>query len=134
MTQENLAILKVCSENGIAPEIVAVDRRSVFLKKYPMTLLQYCDLQPGNVKHFESLVDQLYDRLHALGILHVDAHGNNIVVDPETRDIRLIDFEHSMFVKDVTQEELDRLNEFLEPEQPFRDVADVMEFEKTMVD
>ena len=38
-------------------------------------------------------IENLINKLHDNGIFHGDLHVNNIVIDPETKEVRLIDLE-----------------------------------------
>ena len=72
------------------------------MKKYPTTIGQYIDMlnEERNTFITESDIGEiavkiysLIDTLHSMGILHGDLHAENIVFDPETKDVRIIDFE-----------------------------------------
>jgi hypothetical protein len=90
----------------------------ITMKKYPFALGQYIDslneddVYGRDVKESDILVlsHKIYDmidRLHEHGILHGDLHAENIVLDPETNDIKIIDFEDKYVKKIDTIDEAD---------------------------
>jgi len=63
---------------------------------------------------FEAAIRRKIKQLHQLGIFHGDMHKDNIVVDDSTDEVYFIDFEHTMFIKDMKQEDIQRMCKFLD--------------------
>lgn len=66
--------------------------RCVTTKLYPLTLRQWLSTHPNDTTYFDQL-PELVQKLHNQGILHGDLGTQNIVINPETQDLRLIDFD-----------------------------------------
>jgi tRNA A-37 threonylcarbamoyl transferase component Bud32 len=85
---------------GITPEFKVVrrpERLVLYIKRYPCTLAMYFD-RVGNINKYREKIKQLVQKLHENGIIHHDLHRSNIVLDPKTDDVRLIDFGESFTV------------------------------------
>lgn len=75
------------------------------MEKYPTDLMDYAE-EGGDIEEFEPKIDDLIERLHELGLIHGDLHARNIVVNPETGVVRLIDFEHTQYLDEINYEEV----------------------------
>lgn len=68
-----------------------------FFYKYPMDLGTYIDINKittlGMLGDIPERIENLINKLHDNGIFHGDLHVNNIVIDPETKEVRLIDLD-----------------------------------------
>ena len=119
----------------VAPKILnvkaIVNMLEIETVKYPMTLSEYVD-GGGDLETFQDQISKLIDIIHKNKILHGDLHSNNIVVNPETHDVRIIDFGESRNFNDIDDCDLDQFNRFLQPEEPFQCLNDVIQFEKEM--
>jgi tRNA A-37 threonylcarbamoyl transferase component Bud32 len=129
-----IKFLQLASEADIAPKILAIRNINkqdyeVTMEKYPTTLLQYHDAG-GDISPYKKKISELVNRLHDIDILHGDLHGNNIVINPETEEVKLIDFGRSYFMDEITPIVLKQLSKFLDKD--FTSVDDVMAFEKVM--
>ena len=117
----------------VAPKILnvkaIVNMLEIETVKYPMTLSEYVD-GGGDLETFQDQISRLISINHKNKILHGDLHSNNIVVNPETHKVRIIDFGESREFNYIY--DLDQLNRFLQPENPFQSLNDVIEFEKEM--
>lgn len=105
MFKDEYKITKIMSEKRIAPSILNVkiinpDTYEVTMVKYPMTLdkfyEQHKDINMFNNKYNDKII-KLIDQIHKENIIHADLHGENIVINPETNEIRIIDFGSSYF-------------------------------------
>ncbi len=126
---------KLFSELEIAPPILEVKPMGTYfeilLLKYPMTFSEYID-NGGNLEKYRQHIDQLINTIHQHGVIHGDLHSDNIVLNPGTEEIKIIDYGQSRYFREVNPSVIQELNEFLEPNEPFHSLNDIMEFEKTM--
>lgn len=116
-----------------------VEDSLIKIDKYPMTFLEFCDIMEelGDVREFlgpvgmiykisdefktyEDIIQYFHDKIHEMlnilhsrGILHRDFHGNNIVVNPETGDCKIIDFGRSYYFDEIDDEKIIELVEFM---------------------
>lgn len=135
VSQRELNFFQKLSELELAPEILDIQLRGQYYilkyQKYPMTLMEYYD-ENNSLGPFENKLLNLIDELHKHCILHGDLHGNNVVVDPKTTDIRLIDFGRSYHFDEVDNDVIKHLNDFLKPDKIFLTLDDIVKFEKIM--
>lgn len=103
----------------------------ITLVKYPMTLSGYVD-NGGDLKRFQPHIEKLINTIHHNKVLHGDLHSDNIVVNPETNEVKIIDYGRSRYFSEVTPSVIQQFNEFLEPEEPFQTLNDIITFERTM--
>jgi tRNA A-37 threonylcarbamoyl transferase component Bud32 len=103
-------------------------------KKYPMTIGKYIDEHNPNIPELEKKIDGLIDILHSHNILHGDLHAENIVIDPSTMDVRIIDFEdgHTKFFSDITEADIGKISKFFEAENELKTLEDVKKYERNM--
>jgi len=66
---------------------------------YPLTLYQYLH-QTKDRKIFKK-IKKLIIKLHEIGISHGDLSQYNIVINPSTKDIRIIDFGGSEYIRNL---------------------------------
>ncbi len=99
-------------------------------------MIDFSDNLPKNKKDDVKLYDKeialQIQKLHNMGILHDDLHGNNIVINPENGDVKIIDFGNSYFFEEIDDDVINELNSFLEREEPFNNLEDVLLFELGM--
>lgn len=95
----------LASNEGIFPKIISWkrDRGTYIIKseRYPATLME----QPIYSIYKEDGI-KLITKLHSIGIFHSDITTKNFVVNPETKEIRLIDFGCSCWIEDITNQKL----------------------------
>jgi tRNA A-37 threonylcarbamoyl transferase component Bud32 len=138
MSHSELIFLKLASEADIAPKILSVKNKSkdtyiVTMEKYPYTLSGYYCISDDRVFTmftYRGKINDLIDKLHSIDILHGDLHGGNIVINPKTEDVRLIDFGQSYFIHEITPHMLREISLFLN--EKFSCVKEAMVFEKKM--
>ena len=83
----------IASNRGLAPQIISTsqidDKYMISMEMYPQTLndvaVKYRD------KYYQKIYD-LVETLHKMGIAHGDLSEDNIVINFETGEVRLIDF------------------------------------------
>jgi predicted ATPase/signal transduction histidine kinase len=72
-----------------------------------ISLREYLQVHPINIKEFLTLALQLADILHSLSqnrVIHKDIKPANILIHPETKQIKLIDFSIASLLPKETQE------------------------------
>ena len=77
------------------PELVNYDcnKLSIKTKNVGMSLEQYCYEYEKDCDSFIPKIKIIYDRLVNLGYYHNDLRFKNILINPETKKLYLIDFE-----------------------------------------
>ena len=99
---DELIFMLAASNAGITPKVLDwyydAGLYRVITESYPITLEE--DLEPG--KRSEQIV-ALVQKLHSIGIYHnfLDEEFN-IAVNPETNEVRLINFCRSMWISDLS--------------------------------
>jgi serine/threonine protein kinase len=99
----------------------------VVTEMYPYTLAEWMTLHPEDTVYYKKLPD-LVQRLHDHGILHGDLLDNNIVVNPTTQDVRVIDFDGSEWIVNVSPEDLAQDNFYWG--KTFSTVDEMLHYEK----
>ena len=118
--EKEMLITKLASEHGIAPALVApieiVNKTragnniyKIVLEAYPYTLGGFNRTISSNAwAIYEEEITTQVKNLHALGYIHGDLHRDNIVVNPKTGDVRLIDFGISRSIDSKVYSSYDR--------------------------
>lgn len=140
MKPSELFIYKKCSQAGISPRILSVTSHGrdklVTTEAYPTTLLAYAKSGNTVTEELAHHIDLQIQKLHDLGVIHGDLHGNNILLNPGSDEpenvVKIIDFGESLLFNKCDQAALDHLNDFIDPDTPFRTREDVLEYEKEM--
>jgi tRNA A-37 threonylcarbamoyl transferase component Bud32 len=94
-----------------------IENGYLYTKTYPMTLAAY--IERKSIKSVEQLgelatkIDEKIAALHDLGLVHLDLHTQNIVVDPETGDARLIDLGMARWISDLGEADMQDCVKFL---------------------
>jgi serine/threonine protein kinase len=86
----------------IVPEFkIEVKGNAYVLKthKYPYTWGEYSETH--DMTKYKPRLAELISKIHDRGILHLDLHSENIVIDPSKDDIRIIDFGESLTMADL---------------------------------
>jgi serine/threonine protein kinase len=96
------------AEYGIAPQVLEWkhyygDEFDMVLRKYQYTLDDLPQRYWGSVT---LKVTDLINLLHRIGIFHGDISLSNIVVNPDSEDVKLIDFGASIWIKDLESPEV----------------------------
>ena len=111
VSQNEIDFYKLLKDTEITPPFdIGCDRcdgRYLITTKYPMTLEDY--MEANSIKSLADMeismiekIRRVISKLHNLNIFHGDLHGGNIVIDPKTGDIRIIDFESSRKIDEKT--------------------------------
>jgi tRNA A-37 threonylcarbamoyl transferase component Bud32 len=117
----------------IGPQIFSVrpvppNRYILEMQKYPMTLEDYKD-KGGQVRDFAEAIDALIDQMHDLGLIHGDLHSNNIVLNPDSREVRLIDFERTQYLNEV---DFRQISHFWDVESAYTRSDEILDHEYQM--
>ncbi len=108
VNKKEMRITLLACKSGIAPALVepvtdaGVDSfgdnlYKIVLEAYPKTFYTLPEDVNGWAVYEKQVTEKL-GALHSLGIVHADLHSLNIVVNPKTGQVRLIDFGESLFV------------------------------------
>jgi serine/threonine protein kinase len=112
----------------IAPEFTLFkddnDQNFIKMKAYNIcdvsyTLAYYIEsneiIDLEHLEHISIPLNKKIKKLHDLGIVHVDLHSKNIVIDlsKESPDVYIIDFDMARFVNDLCDEDFDDFKTFL---------------------
>lgn len=106
MSEREFLITLTAAKAGIAPKIKSYQRLfsplryEVSLERYPLTLIDIEEI--ADRRTYCPQILTLVERLHCLGIAHLDINEENIVVDPIKHQARLIDFGMSRWVEEIT--------------------------------
>lgn len=131
-------ILDLIKDSNICPEFTCKEICSgtwkVIMNRYPMTVGQYIDDNEG--KDFSILTTKIYaliDKLHSKGIFHGDLHAENIVLDPITMDVRIIDFEdgRTQMIKSIKKIDIKKIREFFDTEE-INTIDELIKYERNM--
>lgn len=112
-----LQFWKVLEKTSLVPLVISItpscygkEYHLLITKRYPFTLGEWMQKHPQDQTYLQAL-PKLMHKLHKRGIIHGDLHLDNIVINPETQDMRLIDFDGSGWISELGQESLSK-NEF----------------------
>jgi tRNA A-37 threonylcarbamoyl transferase component Bud32 len=114
--------LKIKDYN-IAPDFVIYkddsDNDILKMRAYDMTLAYYIETNElweiSDLNHIISRLNYQIRRLHDLGIVHLDLHTKNILVDPASTpiDVRIIDFDMARYIHDLCKDDFVDFKTFL---------------------
>lgn len=82
--------------------------------------------------YFYTKVDDMIDIIHSRNMIHGDLHSDNVIVDPETGDCKIIDFGRSYFIKELNDDKILKLGEFMGSQEPFTSLNQLMAYEHIM--
>jgi tRNA A-37 threonylcarbamoyl transferase component Bud32 len=109
-------ILPLLKNTDITPDFLISDDISIS-QKYCCTLSEYLEehkITPG----IKEDINNKIQKLHSLGILHGDLHSNNIVINQDMNEIKIIDFGESKFISEIKKDKdkyIQYFNNFWEP-------------------
>lgn len=90
----------LAAEHKIAPKVLKYTETCVMeSEKYPETMLEYMKRNKITVpsKEIKEKIITQIKALHALGIVHTDLSEENVVINEEMNDIRIIDYGLAFF-------------------------------------
>lgn len=123
VNEKEFLLTMIASEENISPKLISWENYEgeflIHLEKYPKTLM---DEPIWGI--YKNKCIKLVEKLHSLEIFHSDIKEDNIVVDPFTKEVKLIDFGRSCWIKDITAYQLE--NNFYEVAL---NVGDLLELE-----
>jgi len=107
VSPKELEILKITSDSEISPRLISwkniLGSNSNYIiaeiELYPLTL---DDIPINKRKFYVNAIKNKLMELYNLNIFHGDIHEENIVINPETEQVRLIDFGRSKFFNEIT--------------------------------
>lgn len=111
-------------DSDIAPEFSFFKNESgddfIKMKSFGMTLAYYIDINEilnlDQIGHIIISLNDKIKKLHDLGIVHIDLHTKNILIDwidSTKMEVKIIDFDLSRFVDDLCDEDFDDFKTFL---------------------
>jgi serine/threonine protein kinase len=132
-----LQFWKALAKTDIVPLVLSIrpaehDPEYHILKtqRYPVTLGTYLEKNPDD-SYYLSRLPCLIGKLHRHGILHGDLHAENVVIDPAKKTMRLIDFDGSGWISEITPQTLQK-NEF-RWDHAFSSVESMIDYEKNVI-
>lgn len=106
VTEKEFLFTMIASNEGISPKLISWKRVNgkyiIESEKYPRMLLD----EPVWNLYKEDAV-KLLNKLHSLGIFHSDITEENFVVNPTTKEIKLIDFGCSCWIDSITIDQVE---------------------------
>lgn len=100
VTEKEFLFTLIANEQNISPKLIYWEQKdgkfTIHIEKYPATLNSIV-----NRYIYEDEITRLIKKLHSLGIFHRDIHIDNIVINPESRQVKLIDFGLSCWMQDI---------------------------------
>ena len=110
--------------SDIAPEFSFFKNESgedyIKMKSFGMTLSYYIDINEilniDQIGHIVKILNIKIKKLHDLGIVHIDLHTKNILIDwidSKKMEVKIIDFDLSRFIDDLCDEDFDDFKTFL---------------------
>jgi len=109
VSEKELLITSIASDENIGAKLVDwskdlgkyKNKYTIHLEKYPYTL----DYEPNlDIYKYDAIM--LINKLHKLGIYHGDIKKDNFVVDPNTKEIKLIDYGESCWISEFPEIEV----------------------------
>lgn len=102
---------------GIVPKLYDIyttkDSLVIVSQRYDKSLRSFdpdtFDSEPINEKEYKR-AKELIDKMHSVGIIHMDSHPGNIVIRESDNDMKLIDFGSAIFSDDEELRKLDDEN------------------------
>src|SRR5207249_4304070 len=89
-------------DENILPKILERNQIMISYEKNFFTLHELYESKEDISKYYTK-IKELIDKLHNIGIIHGDLNSNNIVINPKTDDVRLINFDKSYFITQINQ-------------------------------
>lgn len=118
LNKNELEITQFLQGKNILPDF-HIEDDILYIEAFDFTLKEYIT---GNKFYDESELGDipkqlniLIDKIHQLGIVHLDIHTGNIVLKKTKQgyDVRLIDFELSRWIRTLTEEDMEDCKTFL---------------------
>lgn len=123
VSQLEADITALASTNEVSPKVTSLlpvnnepklfhvdsEKNTITLELWPYVLI---DLPQNEWILYKEPVVNCLKKLHSLGVVHGDLSEENIVVNPETKDAKIIDFGLSNYASNIDVEEFNRLRDF----------------------
>jgi serine/threonine protein kinase len=111
---------KRVKDSNITPNFIFLikdDKEYVRIEEYGITLAYYIESNEiwdlKCLSHIILKLNEQIQKLHDLGIVHIDLHSKNILLNPSSFEVKLIDFDLSRFIDDLCDEDFDDFKTFL---------------------
>jgi tRNA A-37 threonylcarbamoyl transferase component Bud32 len=107
VSEKELTITRIASELGVGAELLSSEpledgKYRIGLHKYPNTLDDlYQAKRYTEYNTYLLRAKELLQKLHGVGIFQGDLSEENIICDPATHEVRVIDFGMSYFASEV---------------------------------
>jgi RIO-like serine/threonine protein kinase len=121
---------KYLKDTDIVCKIYELTKSIIIMDKYCYTVQYAIDNKFITIGQIQELVYNKIDDLHKLGIFHGDLHGNNIVINRTFDDARIIDFEFSSFIKNISGQEIIRYAKSFGEEDDIKNIMDALIHER----
>jgi len=125
VNEHEFLITSIASRVGICPKLISWkcvdDEYTINLEKYPKTLSDVTGWS-----NYKKKAVELLNKLHSLEIVHCDIYEHNIVVNPDTNDVKLIDFGLSEWYNDIKGENINYYGTSISVEELFKEEMDVL--------
>lgn len=135
ITKHEYLFLNKLKTTHIIPKIQSITKSLVIMEKYHFTLGEYIEnnkfTKLSEIGELQQIVIKLIDDLHSHNILHGDLHSHNIVLNPDTMDVKIIDFGESRKIDEMNDNDIEYFNNFLDPVTSFKNIYDIIEYERT---
>jgi serine/threonine protein kinase len=138
ISHNEYGIIQILQHTNIVPTIITLSPSSVIMVKYPTNLADYIEEnnfhQLSQLNQIPNQIMVLIDQLHLLDIFHGDIHTGNIVLNPETNDVKIVDFGESRRISRMKQSDIKFFNEVFDINPPLTEIQQLIEFERTMLE
>ena len=109
---------KLASKHNIGTTLVDLKELddgmySIKLELWPKTLHKESIWIP-----YRTAALQAIKKLHSIGIFHGNISEENIVVNPSNKEVRLIEFGLSKYISDLTKQDMEKWEDYLERAPP----------------
>ena len=136
-----LCFYKILADESVTPLVksyqkIGNDKYEVDFQPFGKNLIDLQMEEDVDPTKYRTEIGKKINKLHKLGIIHGDLHATSIFVDrrrtPLKDRVRLMDFEVAIHVDEFKNDLLKRFDFFMEPGEPFQNLAEVIDFEKTL--
>jgi len=121
-------ILQLLVNQDILPDF-KIKNNKLIIEKYSTTLGNL-ELNDDLTNELQIQINSLVDKIHDLNILHGDLHEHNILYNPQTNIVKILDFGQSKLISELTDDDINYYNEFWDTN--CESVSDLLKYEYTM--
>jgi len=119
ISPKEFEILKIASDAEISPHLISWKNIARSCSNYIIAEIELYPFTLGDIPinrrkiYVDSIKNKLM-QLYNMGIFHGDIHEENIVINPDTQQVRLIDFGQSKFLNEITPDFLLRYDMYFD--------------------